>query len=748
MSSLCLSLLGVAVAFALYTYLGYPLLLLLGAALRRRRAVAPLSDWPNISIVLVVYNEEALIGSTLENLLQLDYPTDRRQIIVVSDASADRTEAIVGEYAGRGVQLLRMPRRVGKTAAENAALPLLRGEIIVNTDASVHVERGALKPLMASFVDPTVGVASSHYVSVARIEEHANYGESWYVGYDMWVGHLESRVSGIVGAAGCLYAVRAPIQMHVLPEGLSRDFAAVLLARELGLRAVSVRDAVCFVARLPSLRQEYRRKVRTITRGWHTLSFKRQLLNPFGSGPGVFSWILTSRKICRWLMPHVGVLALAALVCLVPSTRWAGWGVGLAAIAGLCAALGWWWPEGRPLPKLCAVPAYVVIGNLAALHASIRAARGERTPIWEPTRRDGGRPAARSREGTSSDVARSGRDVLVVVSVDTEEDNWVATRSGITVENIREVRRLQRFFDGLGVRPTYFTTYQVATQPWAADIVREACAHGRAEIGAHLHPWNTPPIELPLTPRITMMKNLPPELQLEKLRRLTGTLGDTFGARPTAFRAGRFGLGAGGVSALLACGYETDSSVTPFVSWEAVDDGPTFVGAPLNAYRIAEGQDVRVPVPGGSLVEIPFTCGYTRWSSSHWPLVQRVLSAPLGRAIRVPGILARLGVVKLTMLSPEFESVRDLLALSRGALDGGVRHLHLSFHSVVLRPGLSPWTTSAAGVDRVFATIAGYLEGLSKMASVRFATVTEARIALVSGDAHIDRPVRQRVVHA
>ena len=114
----------------------------------------------------------------------------------------------------------------------------------------------------------------------------------------------------------------------------------------------------------------------------------------------------------------------------------------------------------------------------------------------------------------------------------------------------------------------------------------------------------------------------------------------------------------------------------------------------------------------------------------------------------MPGILARLGVVKLTMLSPEFESVRDLLALSRGALDGGVRHLHLSFHSVVLRPGLSPWTTSAAGVDRVFATIAGYLEGLSKMASVRFATVTEARIALVSGDAHIDRPVRQRVVHA
>src|SRR5439155_19107293 len=127
-------------------------------------------------------NEEALIRSTLENLLQLDYPADRRQILVVSDASADRTEAIVGEYAGRGVQLLRMPRRVGKTAAENAALPLLRGEIIVNTDASVHVDRGALNPLMASFVDPTLGGTRSHKVAAGGIEEHANNGGSWSVG--------------------------------------------------------------------------------------------------------------------------------------------------------------------------------------------------------------------------------------------------------------------------------------------------------------------------------------------------------------------------------------------------------------------------------------------------------------------------------------------------------------------------------------------------------------------------------------
>ena len=196
-----------------YTYLGYPLLLILLGGLRGRRRTPGLpARWPALSILLPVHNEETVIRETLENLLQLDYPGPRPQIVVVSDASTDGTDAIVSAFGGRGVQLLRLPRRGGKTAAENAALPLLWGQIIVHTDASVRVERGALKPLIASFGDPTVGVASSHNVSVARIDEHANYAESWYVGYDMWVRDLETRVSGIVGAAGCFYAARAAIQ--------------------------------------------------------------------------------------------------------------------------------------------------------------------------------------------------------------------------------------------------------------------------------------------------------------------------------------------------------------------------------------------------------------------------------------------------------------------------------------------------------------------------------------------------------
>ena len=155
-------LLVVAIALWLYTYLGYPALLKLAGMVSRRRSSGAHSGkpLPRISIALPVYNEASVIAATLERLLAVDYPADRRQILVVSDASTDGTDEIVAGFAGRGVELLRQPRRAGKTAAENAARRHLTGEIVVNTDASVGIDPAAIKHLIAAFDDPTVGVAS------------------------------------------------------------------------------------------------------------------------------------------------------------------------------------------------------------------------------------------------------------------------------------------------------------------------------------------------------------------------------------------------------------------------------------------------------------------------------------------------------------------------------------------------------------------------------------------------------------
>lgn len=380
---------GGLLALVLYTYVGYPALL---ALLPGRRAIADAdpAEWPMVSVSLPVYNEAAQIETTLDTLLAADYPADRLQILVVSDASDDGTDEKVEAYAARGVELIRMPARSGKTAAENAAEAHVRGDIIVNTDASVRVHPAAIKALVRAFADPTVGVASSRDASIDAAGGAANAGEAGYVGYEMWVRGLESRRAGIIGASGSLYAIRGELHHYRLPPSLSRDFSAALVAREHGYRAVSVNGAICYVPRTHSLRREYRRKVRTMLRGMETLLYKRRLLNPFSHG--AFAWMLFSHKVCRWLIPPAALTVLLVAAIALP-LRYPSWPVALAlpALAALGVgvfAVAWRWPAGKPMPSVVEVPAYVLGGNLAAVEAWLRVAHGDRNPVWEPTRRE------------------------------------------------------------------------------------------------------------------------------------------------------------------------------------------------------------------------------------------------------------------------------------------------------------------------------------------------------------------------
>lgn len=388
-----IALFWIALAVWLYAYIGYPLMLMaFGAARRRPPRGGRVTEWPSVTIVLPVYNEAAVIGETLEALLASDYPADRRHVLVVSDASTDGTDDIVRTFTSRGVRLLRLDRRAGKTAAENAALPLIADDLVVNTDASVRVHPAAIRHLVTAMADSTVGVASGRDVSVARSAETANSGESAYVGYEMWVRDLETRVGGIVGASGCLYAIRADLHRNRLPEALSRDFGSALVARLHGFRAVSVPAAVCFVPRSASLRQEYRRKVRTMTRGLSTLWYARALLDPFRYG--AFAWMLASHKLVRWLLPWAAAAMLLAAIALSAHSDAAR----VAAMAGVALAsgalAGWWWREDRRMPRVLAVAAYTGVGLAAGLHAWGRVAMGRAAPVWEPTRRPPAAPAA------------------------------------------------------------------------------------------------------------------------------------------------------------------------------------------------------------------------------------------------------------------------------------------------------------------------------------------------------------------
>lgn len=370
---------------AVYAYAGYPAILsLIGRG--RKPSSAVWEEWPVITVVVPAYNEEKRIAGAIDALLAQDYPADRRQILILSDGSTDRTDAIVGEYSARGVELVRMPVRSGKTAAENAACKHIRGEIVINSDSSIRLHSGAVRAMVAHMADPDVGVASSRDVSIALAGVAGNTTEAGYVDYEMKVRSLETRTGGIVGASGSGYAIRT--QLHMLPVrgDLSRDFSAALTARTHGFRAVSVDNAICYVPRTGSLQAEYRRKVRTIRRGMETLIHNRHLLNPFRYG--LFSWKLVSHKILRWLMPILGIPAAIGLVMLARDATWARWVIA-AGIAGVAVALvGVLWPANKPMPRLLSIATFGVAANVAVIHAFMRVLFGTRNDaVWEPTRR-------------------------------------------------------------------------------------------------------------------------------------------------------------------------------------------------------------------------------------------------------------------------------------------------------------------------------------------------------------------------
>lgn len=387
MTGLGACLIGIPVAIFGYAYLVYPALLWLVAALKPRRPVvdAP-AEWPGVTVILPCYNEEATVARTLEGLLALDYPSDRLHLLVASDASTDRTDEIVASFATRGVELLRLRDRGGKSAAENAAAARVRGEIVVNTDATTRILPGSLKALIREFQDPTVGVATGRAVAVGDLDAGMNLGEAKYTDYEMWVRSLETRVGSVVGASGCFFASRRTLYAGDFPPGLSRDFASCLIAHELGYRAVSVPTAPCLVPLSSSLRTEVRRKTRTMARGLDTLWFKRQLLNPFRHGG--FAWMLFSHKLARWLFQLTWPLGVLGLIVLASTSSLAlSLTFGATCLVAVAAIMAYRWPEGRSAPRFIAVPGFAVWANVAGANAWFRFVRGTKQAIWEPTRR-------------------------------------------------------------------------------------------------------------------------------------------------------------------------------------------------------------------------------------------------------------------------------------------------------------------------------------------------------------------------
>jgi hypothetical protein len=322
-------------------------------------------------------------------------------------------------------------------------------------------------------------------------------------------------------------------------------------------------------------------------------------------------------------------------------------------------------------------------------------------------------------------------EILLVVTIDTEEDQWLPSEGPFTVSNVLTLPRLQTLLDHYGVVPTYLVNYPVAADPETSNLLARFLGQGRCEIGTHLHPWSTPPVREEIGQRNSMLSNLPYELQQDKISFITEFLEKRFGMRPMGFRAGRYGLGKDTARALKACRYEVDTSVTPFVSWKQYE-GPSFESEIMepNLRRFSEegsgiGSDHEI-------FEVPATIGYSRWPFRKRRSIEGIFER-LPACLHAKGLASRLNWVRRISLSPESENLDDMLTLSRVLIDHGTKVLNMFFHSNSLVPGLTPYTRSVSDVDGLYRRLSAYFENLLSLADVKPIGLTKVR-GIISGD--------------
>jgi len=369
-------------AALVYTYAGYPLLIALVSALRPRK-VRRGEHQPTVSVIITAYNEERDLAAKLENTLALDYPRELLEVIVASDCSTDRTDGIVREFAARGVRLHRQPERLGKTAAQNAAVERACGEIILFSDATSLYQPSAVRVMMPNFADVTVGCVAGRLIYVDPKESRVGRGARSYWSYETFLKKHESRAGSLIGASGCLYAVRKSAYVPLYHEACS-DFIIATKMVEQGLRAVYEPNAVCNEETNRRSDNEMKMRVRIIAQTFTDLWRHRAMLNPFHSG--FYAVQLLSHKVMRYLVPFFLVALCVASAVLAPV--WIFYRVILTVqLAGYAwAVLAWMLDRVGIRSRLLAFPQYFVLANVASVIALYKFLRGERYARWEPIR--------------------------------------------------------------------------------------------------------------------------------------------------------------------------------------------------------------------------------------------------------------------------------------------------------------------------------------------------------------------------
>ena len=367
-----------------YVYFGY-LIVLVVMAKFRPRPVLKADIVPSVSIIICAYNEEMYIERKIANCFDLDYPMDQIEIIVVSDASRDGTNATLERLKAQhpAVKTHYMPERSGKTACQNVAVRMARHDVLFLTDATTTHPGNTLRLLVRSLHDPSVGCVTGKPV-FRPSDGLISSGQEKRDRYEYYLRGKLGEIKTLFGAQDCIYAIPRRLYPPIRPD-LDSGFVGPLKILEKGYRTVYEPEAIAIVDRRPpNMTDEFVRRSRIMLRGMRGLLHMRHLMNPFTHGFLAIS--LISSRLLRWLTPVWLVILFVSNAFLLTSPIYLGAFV-LQIAFYLTALLAFLLEQRGVRPNVAfSVPLYICTLAIAAADGLRRLLAGESGQTWQTRR--------------------------------------------------------------------------------------------------------------------------------------------------------------------------------------------------------------------------------------------------------------------------------------------------------------------------------------------------------------------------
>ncbi len=369
-----------------YSYIGYGMLICLLVQLKRilfrkKNDASPFSPQP-VSLVIAAFNEEEYIQRKLQNTLEIDYPAELLEIIVITDGSTDQTAALVKQFDR--VRLLHQPQRKGKVAAMNRAIDYVSAPIVIFCDANTDLNRGCVHAIVRHYNDPKVGAVAGEKIVSGTGSTAAGEGEGVYWKYESFLKRMDSEFYSTVGAAGELFSIRTNLFEKAAEDTIIEDFVQSLKVCIKGYVVRYEPGAFALEGPSASIREEMKRKVRITAGAFQAMGMLKELFNIFRFP--VLSFQFISHRILRWtLCPLCLVTLLLSNIFLVFITD--GEFYQLFLIAQLVfygmAITGWVFARKNIRIKIIFIPFYFAFMNAAVFMGFARFLKKRQSVLWE-----------------------------------------------------------------------------------------------------------------------------------------------------------------------------------------------------------------------------------------------------------------------------------------------------------------------------------------------------------------------------